>query len=351
MTAPAAEVSIVVACTRPRRVAAIADALATQGTEAICELIVAGDVGSLDASRFAVPTTLVAVDDPHPNARRRDALLRCTAPVVAFLDDDAVPGPGWLAAAAEMTTDRREFWTGPETPVRRSVGAALAFAVSSSMVAEGTRAHTNGRETTVGFSEVPFCNLVATMAVLDEIGGLPVDIPWDMDDFELCQRAARAGVTFRNRSRLRIAHDRYPDSIVEWFALKGRARFRTGEKVVTHPRVYLAVPGVVVATVASLAIPTAVATLSRRRNGRRVLGVATALYAALVTAATVAAPRVSREGTRVSKTSFAATLAGLHLVSLGGMAGGIVTAACRRLLRREVGPAAGVIGGDGTVTP
>ncbi len=213
------------------------------------ELIVVGDVAGLDPTGWGMPSSVVACPETHPNRRRTLGLEVAAAPVIAFIDDDALPEPGWLAAASRLPVAAREIWTGPESPVRTSRGARLAYAVSSSVLAEGTRAHVDRRDRVIRWSDVPFCNLVTTSTLLDEIGPPSSDVPWDMDDFELCRRAHRRGVTFRNVAELAIRHDRYPDRLGDWLADKAADRRRTGEKLVTHPHLYSRVPGVVAAAV------------------------------------------------------------------------------------------------------
>lgn len=149
-----ARVSVIVPCTRPNLIEGIARALAAQAGGVGCELLVAGDVSDLDATGWGIPTRLIPCPDLHPNRRRGLGPERSVAPVIAFIDDDAIPEPGWLDAAAGMGPGAMEIWTGPETPTRRSPGAVLAHSVASSLFAEGTRAHVDPLDHVVRWTDV-----------------------------------------------------------------------------------------------------------------------------------------------------------------------------------------------------
>lgn len=90
--------SVVVPCSRPELLAVALAPFAAVGAEVV-EIVVAGDVDGVDPAELPVGTTLVPVVPRHANTRRNAALARTTAPRIAFLDDDAVPRPGWLEAA------------------------------------------------------------------------------------------------------------------------------------------------------------------------------------------------------------------------------------------------------------
>lgn len=331
-------VAVVVACTRPGRIAAIAEVLGAEADVA-CELVVAGDVADLPADGWAVPTTLVPVAERHPNHRRRAALEASTAPVVAFLDDDAVPAPGWLREAASLPDDATFVWTGPEVPTRTTPGAELAWSVASSLLAEGSRAHVERDGRSVRWYEAPFCNLVTSRRLLERVGPPALDIAWDTDDFDWCAAAAAGGATFHNRPALGIAHDRYPDDLTDWLARKAAERRRTGEKLVRYPGLYLRVPGVVVGAAAPWVAVALVAAVGRgRRRGAVVAGLAA--YGAAVALETI---RTGRRG--LDAVAFAGGLAGLHVASAAGISVGVVDGVAARATGRPDDRAASGEGG------
>jgi hypothetical protein len=179
----------------------------------------------------------------------------------------------------------------------------------------------------VHWSEVPFCNLVTTRKALEAVGAPSEDDVWDIDDFEFCRRAARSGVRLINDPALLIRHDRYPASVIDWLRSKTADRVRTGEKVVSHPTIYLALPSVVVA----LVLPMLATLLARFRP--RALA---ALLLAYLTVVGAEAGRVARSGeNRHSPVAWAALAAALHGASLAGFLAGLVRAVVARLAPRR----------------
>ncbi len=319
------QVSVVVACTRPELIEGIARALAAESPVA-CELLVGGDVVGIEAPDLGVPTKVVPLDPRFLHRNRRLLVDHAGAPVVAFLDDDAVPLPGWLTTAATLPASSSEIWTGPERPTRTSAGATLAREVATSVLAEGHVAHVAARGRWVRWSEVPFCNLVVGRQFLDLVGLPDETLPWDLDDFDLCRRAARAGATFRSLPQLAIAHDRYPDRVAEWLGRKERERRRTGEKLVRYPDLYLRVPSVVAAASLPWAVAGGIAAARRRRV---VSGVLVAVYLSVVT---VESHRDGRHGRHALR--FAAALVGLHTVSVASVQVGVLKGLAARVLGR-----------------
>ncbi len=320
------QVSVVVACTRPELIEGIARALASE-PQVACELLVGGDVAGVDAEELGVTTTLLPLEPRSLNRNRRLLVDSAGAPVIAFLDDDAVPLPGWLATAATLPVLSSEIWTGPEWPTRTSAGATLAREVATSVLAEGHVAHVAGRDRSVRWSEVPFCNLVVGRQFLDLVGLPDETLPWDLDDFDLCRRAARAGATFRSLPQLAIAHDRYPDRVAAWLVRKGRERRRTGEKLVRYPGLYLRVPSVL----AAVALPWACATLALVTPRRRRRQVGGAMAAAYASAVAVESCRGSRRGSQAL--AFGLAMIGLHVVSVVSLQLGLAVAIGERAAR------------------
>lgn len=318
--------SVVVACTRPERVAALADALAAGAPEVDRELVVAGDVASLPTDGWPLPTLLVPCVDRHPNRRRQAALAIASAPVVAFLDDDAVPQPGWVAAAAALDPDGREIWTGPEQPPRDTPGSRLARSVASSLLAEGTRAHAASGDGVLAWFEVPFCNLVAPRRVLDELGPLPCHHAWDLDDFVVCRLAAERGMGFASRRALAITHDRYPDRPSAWLARKAAERRRTGQKLAHYPEVYGRLPGAMAAALAPWVLAVALAVAGRNR---RVVPVAAALYVSALVGEAVRTGARGRDVLRV-----VGGTAALHAVTVPALQVGLASGLADRLAGR-----------------
>ena len=239
------ELSVVIPCSRPDSVPDSLKGLAAQTEGREIEAFVVGRLPEPlpGASRFPFPVDWIATEQTHPNHRRNLGIERCRARRIAMLDDDAVPLQGWLDAALSLPEQGMVIRTGPESPARQSAGARLVHAVYSSPVGEVSSGHHTSRAKGVAWYQVPFSNFLTTRELLDAYGPLDEDIPWDMDDFDLCFRA-RKTAAFEADPRLRVSHDRYPDSPRDFLRYMARLRLRTGVKLVTHPRVYWRVPAV-----------------------------------------------------------------------------------------------------------
>lgn len=249
--ADACAVSAIIACSRPARVERTLAALAAQRRPDRVEVIVAGE---LPEQRGAWPfeVTYVRCATAHPNARRNLAIERARAPRLAFLDDDAEPADGWLDAACDLSPDAHVLRTGPELPARTSEEARLAHRVLASLGELGGGHHHEQRGS-VPWYAVPFCNLLTTRALWDLLGPLPIDVPWDCDDFELAHRA-RSLARFEADPSLRIRHDRYPDTHAELLLGVWQRRVRTGAKLVEAPDLYWRIPEVALCALAPAAM-------------------------------------------------------------------------------------------------
>lgn len=317
-------VSVIVACTRPALVDGIAAALGDQAGSVGCELVVVGSVAGLDPASWSVPGRVIECTDTHPNVRRCLGIAASSGPIVAFLDDDARPQPGWIAAAAALDPAVHEIWTGPEEPTRSGRGARLAYAAASTWLADAAAAHITRDARLVRWSDAPFCNLVVARALIDHIGPPSTTIAWDLDDFEFCRRADLAGATFVNRPDLRILHDRYPDRIVDWLVGKARIRRRTGEKVVTHPELYFHIPGAVIATFVPPAALAATWAARRRAAGRRAVVGAMFGYVAAVAVSVLRTPSGRGGEPRPNRALVGALLIAYHGVSVAAFQVGLI---------------------------
>ena len=318
---------MIIACARPHLLAAALDPLRSAPPGTI-EVAVAGDVGDVDPAHLPVPVRLIPIADRHTNVRRAAAIAATTAPLLAFLDDDATPMATWLEAALAVDPAASVVVTGPEEPASQTAAARLVHSVSSSRLAEATRAHTSPVAATVGWHEVPFCNCVVPRSVVAAVGPPSHSVAWDADDFEFFHRA-REVATFRTDPELRITHDRYPDSVPAFLRAKWALRVRSGEKLVAHPGLYLSVPATVLAGVAPPFAALGLLAAGRRR--RSLLRAGIVAYGLAL--ATTVPGAVRRTGAR-SVPRHLGVLVGLHVVTATGVQVGLV----RALLGRAGGP-------------
>jgi glycosyltransferase involved in cell wall biosynthesis len=320
--------SVIVPCTRPRQVRDSLEGLARQSDPSRLEAIVVGDVEALRGLATPFALDLVPCPELHANLRRNLGIERARAERIAFLDDDAVPLPGWLDAALAVDPAGDAIATGPELPLGESPTARLLYAVVCNPWAEGTTAHVDFRAREIGWIDVPFCNAVLPARAFREVGPLSTDVPWDMDDFEFCSRARRR-YRFRNDPALRIRHDRYPDRLGPWLRDKWHQRVRIGNKLVTHSGVYGRIPAVVLAA----AWPLAALAAALLVPGSLLFWIAAAAAAYALFLALQARPGRRALGVR-RLPAYLGVVACLHVITLVGVPWGAARETWRSLRDR-----------------
>jgi glycosyltransferase involved in cell wall biosynthesis len=76
------------------------------------EIVVVADALGLEAARalpFAAALKLVAFDEANISAARNAGVLAAGGEIIAFIDDDAVPEPAWLAHFAAAFAQVLDF--------------------------------------------------------------------------------------------------------------------------------------------------------------------------------------------------------------------------------------------------
>lgn len=233
--------SVIIACTRPKAAADCLKGFSEQYLQEKFEVIVVGDVDGLRQEDYHFPLLIIEEENRHANRRRNIGLVRSKGDIIAFLDDDTIPDPTWTKAVFELIKPGDlKVLTGPETPIDSDPARYLIYQISCNYFSEFSKAHINTKEEKIGWRDVPFANLVTTRQVMERTGPLAEDIPWDMDDFDLCWKA-KDFAGFFNFPSLSIRHDRYPKTLASFFLYRWRLRLRTGEKIISHPKTYLAI--------------------------------------------------------------------------------------------------------------
>ncbi len=291
--------------------------LAAQHRASEVEVVVVGDVAGVIVPA-GLATTSIPLADLHTNLRRDTAIRLLSTPLIALLDDDTVPQPGWLDAALTVDPCASIIVTGPEHAFLHHPTAQLIEAVSSSILTEGSLAHRVETRREVGWTDVPFSNVVLPRHVIETAGGLALDQPADIDDLEFMLRA-RCTATFLNDPALLVVHDRYPASIADLLRYRWRVRRRVGEKLVTHPWLYWRIPPAVVVATA----PTTGLVALRLLGSKRTLGLGSTLYGAILGAQAVIGLR--RVGLRRTPAFVGLTVA-LHIVNITAVQVGIIKA-------------------------
>lgn len=197
------EISVVVATrNRARRLEALLDSIAAQrGVDA--ETVVVDD-GSDDDTPAVLARRLEAGGEclkairhersRGPAAARNAGWRAARAPLVAFVDDDCVADPGWLAALAEAHRDQPEaFVQGAVEPNRAELERASVFWSSRAVEA--------------GDAWYATCNIAYPRALLERLGGFDETYRNPAgEDTDLAWRALEAGAESSFAPAARVEH-------------------------------------------------------------------------------------------------------------------------------------------------
>lgn len=162
----------------------------------LVEVVVVTDRPGRDAVSDAGALKLVAFDRPGLAAARNEGLRIAGGDIVAFIDDDAVPEPMWLAAIAEAFTDAAVgAATGPvlgRNGISLQWGAETILSDATTVRAGGEpairRARPGRAPKTVG------TNMAFRADLLREVGGFDESFGFFLEDADLNMRLGSAGV-------------------------------------------------------------------------------------------------------------------------------------------------------------
>lgn len=227
---------------RPERLARLLAAL-----EGPAELVVVvdGPDPATDAVLHATRATVLRHAAPRgPAAARNTGWRAARAPLIAFLDDDCVPTPGWLEALA---APREEVVVGRVTPE-----ALLRGPLSRSLTVEAA------------LPWFPSANVRYPRALLERLGGFDERFPFPAgEDTDLGWRALEVGATVAFASEALVLHAVHEPTLPQ--ALRHALRWASAVRTVrrhpglrahlhrrvfwkpTHERLLLALAGVALA--------------------------------------------------------------------------------------------------------
>ena len=255
--APAAVSVVVPVRDRPGELARLLGALAATAP-GIAEVVVVDD-GSTDAdatARVAAAHGARVVRHPvsrGPAAARNTGAAAATGELVAFLDSDVVPEPGWLAPLLGHLADPAVVLAAPRivaweaSPAGASLGATLTSNVRKSprSIARRTVARYEERRSSLDLgpraapvtarSRVAYVPSAALVVRREALGaGFAEDMPV-AEDVDLVWRLAAAGWRLRYEPSSRVAHE-HRDAVGAW--LERKAFYGTGAAplALRHPR-------------------------------------------------------------------------------------------------------------------
>jgi glycosyltransferase involved in cell wall biosynthesis len=215
VTEPLLSVVIPTYC-RPEALARTLQALAKQELEVPWEVVVCDDgsppeqveqaraAAAAVRAGHAVPVTVVAEGHRGPAAARNAGARAARGPLLAFLDDDCLPAPGWLAA--HWQAHRR----GERLAVVGHVAWDPALRVTPFMelVARGAQFHFDAiaDPERVPFSCFYTANCSLSRADLDAAGWFDATLPPFMEDTEFAYRLTQCGVRIVYRPQALVYH-------------------------------------------------------------------------------------------------------------------------------------------------
>lgn len=201
------------------------------GPEVELVIVDNGTPGSLASARAVLPGVAIVTEPAKGAALARNrGVAETRAPVLAFLDSDCVPGPGWIAAArATAARSDGDLFGGridvfDETPPPRSGAEAFETVFAFDW---------QGYIVRKGFTVT--ANMVTTRAVFEDVGpfinGVSEDLDW-------CRRATAKGYRLRAAPDLAVGHPSrsdWPELRRKWLRMtreawmleapRGRARW------------------------------------------------------------------------------------------------------------------------------
>jgi GT2 family glycosyltransferase len=122
-----------------------------------------------------------------PSVKRDLCASRANGEILAYLDDDAYPAPGWLEAATECFEDPELAGLGGPavTPPHDSVARWASGLVYASWLAGGPHAYRYIPLPARAVDDYPTCNLFVRREVMAQIGGFGTEF-WPGEDTVAC---------------------------------------------------------------------------------------------------------------------------------------------------------------------
>lgn len=177
---------------RPSELARCLDLLTRQTCVDRIEVVVADDGGTVPdglVERFAGPLDVRLLRLPHRGAAaaRNAGADAARAPLLAFLDDDCLPAPGWAAALLGRAAAEPGVGIGGRTANGRP---GCAFAVASQVVLDAWHETANPDPTDA--RALASCNLALPVDGFATIGGFDTSYR-HAEDRDLCDRWRASG--------------------------------------------------------------------------------------------------------------------------------------------------------------
>jgi GT2 family glycosyltransferase len=190
-----------------------------------------------DTAGLPFPARWVDVPSTNPAARRNRSAAAAQGEALAFLDDDAVAEPPWLARGVAALA-RCEIVGGPDPgPPEAPYGERLAdLLLATPWIGSGIPAHEHRpRGGPVRFPhDLALCNLFVRRDAFEKLGGFDESLGYIGEDTDFIRRALDAGYRAELDPGARVRHRRraFPG---KYLAQRWRYRVKTGRLLIRRP--------------------------------------------------------------------------------------------------------------------
>jgi hypothetical protein len=232
-------VSVVIASERVRTL--LPDCLrslaASAGAPSFEVLVASAEEPERGEPAWPFPVTWVPAASRNPGHRRNLAASKARGRALAFIDDDAVAEPGWLAAGT-AALEGAAIAGGPDPGPK---GAPYAERVADLLLAtpfigSGVPAHEwRPRGGPVRSAhDVALCNLFVRRETFESLGGFDESLGYIGEDTDLVRRALERGARVVLDPKVLVRHRRrgFPGP---YLAQRWRYRVKTGRLIVERP--------------------------------------------------------------------------------------------------------------------
>jgi cellulose synthase/poly-beta-1,6-N-acetylglucosamine synthase-like glycosyltransferase len=192
---------------------------------------------------FEDSRTKVEGTGPVSPARKRNRGVELSSgEILAFIDDDTRPHPGWLKSALKAFEDSQIAAVGGPsiTPTSDPFWAQVSGAVYESWMMSGKERLRYVPTREQNLDDFPSCNLLVRRSVFQEVGGFATDF-WPGEDTEFCLSLVKRGHVIRYVPEAVIDHHRRP-SLERHFKQLGNYGLHRGYFVKRYPETSCRLP-------------------------------------------------------------------------------------------------------------
>jgi cellulose synthase/poly-beta-1,6-N-acetylglucosamine synthase-like glycosyltransferase len=129
---------------------------------------------------------------------RNEGILHSEAPIIAFLDDDAIPVEGWLKAVSRLGEDVISACRGPVLPQNQNSLESIKLLTKMTNLSDAN-----------GELRLPLigCNMAFKKEVFKQIGLFNTEIKYGHEELEIADRLKNAGYKIGYYTDMVVLHD------------------------------------------------------------------------------------------------------------------------------------------------